>query len=698
MSPRDILHSISPSAQNSINSAVTRERCHCQPQLDKLRQDQSHLLSRLHYVEATLDRLLEASPFFTDTHVQHHKTSALHAVGERELRQRGRTSSPRARGALRMGLSMRCESSCCDQKESGFSCCDCEAPSPRPLDQPSGSEINCWPGSPSKSKTSPWLLSLERPKVRETSFSTLSLEQPEGREKTSLILPLEQAVRSEMSPSPLPCENLVNNEMNFVSLPLVQPARREMSPSPISLEEPVKNGINPSTVALEQPVKIKINSSPVSFEEQSGIEKEPASMSLEVQARIEKEPSSISPEERARAQKDPTSNSLEEHAWIEKEPPFISLEEQARIEKESSPVSLEERARIEVSLSHLSVEQLSEYEMRRSSISLEQASLLLPLDTPASRDMKRLSLSLEQSLGRKIIRSPSCVELPARKERFSAPSLKLLARTEGCCSSPSLKQPGEGSSPLSRKQQAKSGWKTLTSGSDGGVALVSTPAAKVRAGLRGSSRRRVVVSEEEDSEDGGGEEESIERFLSPRRVTGAKRAVHRAVLSSEESEEEEESGEWRGNEQSEDGEDSEDGESGKSEKSEEVAREPPWAFNRRGGKEAETSGFIDLTGSDEEDFNARVFDERLPYDLSILWNSKLQRTAGFCTFKRVGSNRSAQIELSSKVIDRPDRLVNTLAHEMCHAAQWLLDGSSKPPHGSAFWKVCWMDGVGGRAN
>ena len=50
----------------------------------------------------------------------------------------------------------------------------------------------------------------------------------------------------------------------------------------------------------------------------------------------------------------------------------------------------------------------------------------------------------------------------------------------------------------------------------------------------------------------------------------------------------------------------------------------------------------------------------------------------------LGGRRDARIDLSSKVIDNVDRLRDTLAHEMCHAAQWLLDGSAKPPHGARF--------------
>ena len=60
------------------------------------------------------------------------------------------------------------------------------------------------------------------------------------------------------------------------------------------------------------------------------------------------------------------------------------------------------------------------------------------------------------------------------------------------------------------------------------------------------------------------------------------------------------------------------------------------------------------------DFNRQVFDGRLPTDLPIEWNVKLQRTAGYCKFTTVGGQRHARIELSSKVIDRPERLRKTL--------------------------------------
>jgi hypothetical protein len=45
---------------------------------------------------------------------------------------------------------------------------------------------------------------------------------------------------------------------------------------------------------------------------------------------------------------------------------------------------------------------------------------------------------------------------------------------------------------------------------------------------------------------------------------------------------------------------------------------------------------------------------------------------------------TASIELSSKIVDNADRLRCTLAHELCHVAQWVVNREAKPPHGDAF--------------
>mmetsp|Transcript_5656 Transcript_5656/g.23960 ORF Transcript_5656/g.23960 Transcript_5656/m.23960 type:complete len:130 (+) Transcript_5656:1034-1423(+) len=54
--------------------------------------------------------------------------------------------------------------------------------------------------------------------------------------------------------------------------------------------------------------------------------------------------------------------------------------------------------------------------------------------------------------------------------------------------------------------------------------------------------------------------------------------------------------------------------------------------------------------------------------------------------KKISKDRYAGIVLSTKVLDSPLKLYRTLAHEMCHAAQWVIDGKPKPPHGAPFKK------------
>jgi SprT-like family len=53
----------------------------------------------------------------------------------------------------------------------------------------------------------------------------------------------------------------------------------------------------------------------------------------------------------------------------------------------------------------------------------------------------------------------------------------------------------------------------------------------------------------------------------------------------------------------------------------------------------------------------------------------------FCFFQRriqhlanCAEERLSRIELSTKVLDSADRLRDTLVHEMCHAASWIVSG------------------------
>ncbi|XP_026268374.2 germ cell nuclear acidic protein [Urocitellus parryii] len=86
-------------------------------------------------------------------------------------------------------------------------------------------------------------------------------------------------------------------------------------------------------------------------------------------------------------------------------------------------------------------------------------------------------------------------------------------------------------------------------------------------------------------------------------------------------------------------------------------------------------------------FNSTVFDQKMPEKIEITWNKKMLRTAGLCTTSETRHpkrERYAKIEISLKVCDSADRLRDTLIHEICHAASWLLDGV-RDSHGDA-WK------------
>ncbi|XP_050716060.1 uncharacterized protein LOC126998430 isoform X1 [Eriocheir sinensis] len=87
-------------------------------------------------------------------------------------------------------------------------------------------------------------------------------------------------------------------------------------------------------------------------------------------------------------------------------------------------------------------------------------------------------------------------------------------------------------------------------------------------------------------------------------------------------------------------------------------------------------------------YNTHVFDCKLPSSMNIAWNARLTKTAGYCYYQINGSSetrRGSRIELSTKVIDSPERLRDTLIHELCHAAAWIISGY-KDGHGP-LWKA-----------
>ena len=99
---------------------------------------------------------------------------------------------------------------------------------------------------------------------------------------------------------------------------------------------------------------------------------------------------------------------------------------------------------------------------------------------------------------------------------------------------------------------------------------------------------------------------------------------------------------------------------------------------------------INLTKHTFEEFNQQAFGGALS-SVEVTWSNKLNTTAGITRMRgKLGKNnadsRVASIDLATKVIDNEERLRSTLLHEMCHAAQWLVDGCHKPPHGDVFKK------------
>ncbi|OAR05978.1 hypothetical protein LLEC1_01311 [Akanthomyces lecanii] len=84
--------------------------------------------------------------------------------------------------------------------------------------------------------------------------------------------------------------------------------------------------------------------------------------------------------------------------------------------------------------------------------------------------------------------------------------------------------------------------------------------------------------------------------------------------------------------------------------------------------------------------------------VKIEWSKTLSTTAGRANWKKetvrttspdgsdatVTYNHHASIELSEKVIDDESRLMNVLAHEFCHLANFMISGITNNPHGKDF--------------
>jgi len=86
--------------------------------------------------------------------------------------------------------------------------------------------------------------------------------------------------------------------------------------------------------------------------------------------------------------------------------------------------------------------------------------------------------------------------------------------------------------------------------------------------------------------------------------------------------------------------------------------------------------------------------------IKLNWTNKLNTTAGRANWKRetirtkpaagsggeetVKHRHRASIELAEKVIDDEHRLLNVMAHEFCHLANFMVSGVTANPHGKEF--------------
>lgn len=83
--------------------------------------------------------------------------------------------------------------------------------------------------------------------------------------------------------------------------------------------------------------------------------------------------------------------------------------------------------------------------------------------------------------------------------------------------------------------------------------------------------------------------------------------------------------------------------------------------------------------------------------IKLIWSNKLNSTAGRANWRRQtkvnkhngGSvtttyHHHASIELAEKVIDDEERLLNVIAHEYCHLANFMISGVKNNPHGKEF--------------
>ncbi|KAJ7630452.1 SprT-like family-domain-containing protein [Roridomyces roridus] len=115
-------------------------------------------------------------------------------------------------------------------------------------------------------------------------------------------------------------------------------------------------------------------------------------------------------------------------------------------------------------------------------------------------------------------------------------------------------------------------------------------------------------------------------------------------------------------------------------------------FNRLSPREQdEVIGYNKLVTYAEQVYsylNHVVFRNMLPpldgVRMKLVWNKRLLTTAGRAKYLRNEGIEDIEIHLATKVLISEDRVRNTLSHEMCHLASWMIDKELKESHGKIF--------------
>ncbi|KAI0757413.1 SprT-like family-domain-containing protein [Daedaleopsis nitida] len=85
------------------------------------------------------------------------------------------------------------------------------------------------------------------------------------------------------------------------------------------------------------------------------------------------------------------------------------------------------------------------------------------------------------------------------------------------------------------------------------------------------------------------------------------------------------------------------------------------------------------------ELNAAVFKGGIPAETALEWNKRLLTTAGRAHWKRTSEGVNiTSIQLAEKILDSDERIRNTLSHEMCHLACWIINDAPDENHGALF--------------